>query len=368
MRNLFDSPLTNDDIEMPVQKKSAVKQHVYTPTIPSSISPIVSFFFAEESHVSIEHTQLQVLLATRFINRKKRSFTYEIVCAFTNGELCVTDCEQGITKQQMTHTGALSNHCVAQLWNGDIVCGYHDGTMRVFDKNSGKQLRVLKKHDQAITCLIQLSDRRLASSSDDGKILIWDKNLMYVDSTIVAGLLGVVCIAEIEGQRMIACYSKEERMVWWDIDTGKRVHFMMTRVLNVDNILHLYEDVIASYGDNRISIRKGSKCRRITEFLGHRGRITGLIKMKENNKIISCGDDGTIRVWIYVRGEEKGQCIRILEGHGPVTSIARLNDNMIASGYNNQTIRVWDILTGKCLNTYKVDHAIQFLTSFYAII
>lgn len=66
------------------------------------------------------------------------------------------------------------------------------------------------------------------------------------------------------------------------------------------------------------------------------------------NKLISCSEDKTIRVWNL----NSGACIRTLAGHADsVFCLQTLDNGEIASISFDKTIKLWHIQTGKCLDT-----------------
>ena len=56
-----------------------------------------------------------------------------------------------------------------------IVSGSHDGTLRLWNTDSGKCLRVLEGHrGWAIACAFSPDGRRIVSGSNDGTLRVWD--------------------------------------------------------------------------------------------------------------------------------------------------------------------------------------------------
>ena len=56
-----------------------------------------------------------------------------------------------------------------------IVSASDDGTLRLWDADSGECLRVLEgHHDSVSACAFAPDGRRLVSGSDDGTLRVWD--------------------------------------------------------------------------------------------------------------------------------------------------------------------------------------------------
>ncbi|PIO15961.1 hypothetical protein AB205_0186000, partial [Aquarana catesbeiana] len=73
------------------------------------------------------------------------------------------------------------------------------------------------------------------------------------------------------------------------------------------------------------------------------------------NRIVSGSDDNTLKVWSAVTGK----CLRTLVGHTGGVWSSQMRDNIIISGSTDRTVvsgsrdatlRVWDIETGQCLH------------------
>ncbi len=77
------------------------------------------------------------------------------------------------------------------------------------------------------------------------------------------------------------------------------------------------------------------------EFRGHAGEANSVTFSHDGDRIVSGGDDGTVRLW-DTQGQPIGQPFK---GHeGPVWSVAfSPNGDRIVSGCDNGTVRLWDL-------------------------
>ena len=69
----------------------------------------------------------------------------------------------------------------------------------------------------------------------------------------------------------------------------------------------------------------------------------------DGRQLASGSDDNTVRLWDV----ETGACVRTLEGHrSDVWSVCFSPDGrMVASGSDDKTVRLWDVETGACVKT-----------------
>ncbi len=80
-------------------------------------------------------------------------------------------------------------------------------------------------------------------------------------------------------------------------------------------------------------------------LVGHTSGVTALAVLP-GGTLASASSDDTVRVW----DPATGRCLRVLEGHtDDVNALAVLPDGMAASASEDGTVRVWDPATGRCL-------------------
>ena len=74
-----------------------------------------------------------------------------------------------------------------------------------------------------------------------------------------------------------------------------------------------------------------------------------VVGVTNDNLIISGSEDGTLRVWDF----KSGNCLHVLKGHSsPITALGLASEKrIIISGTDNGTVKIWDIETGDCLYT-----------------
>jgi WD40 repeat protein len=93
---------------------------------------------------------------------------------------------------------------------------------------------------------------------------------------------------------------------------------------------------------------------------GHGDWVTSVAFSADGGRLASGSEDNTVKVW----DAATGACMQTLEGHdGFMTSVAFSADGgRLASGSEDNTVKVWDAATGACVQTLEVGRAIAHLS------
>jgi len=213
------------------------------------------------------------------------------------------------------------------------LTGSEDLTIRLWDLQGGTCTKIFEGHRSTITALaFDQDDKRIASGSEDGSVRIWDKE-------------SGECLAEIKG------YVDEEYPL---IQAIRILEF------NGDNKLE-YEDATSRIQWNCQSDMKA--------------RTRNLVKLDSDEKyyVLHLEDDyfngGNICISKLVQDSDKyveGPILSVLKGHPCSMFSIKISpdDTVVLIGYDLGIMKLWDIKTGKCLNTF-IDHiGIVFVVGF----
>jgi len=90
----------------------------------------------------------------------------------------------------------------------------------------------------------------------------------------------------------------------------------------------------------------------------HSKCINSIQADENSNRLISCSDDNTIKIWNL----KSGRCLKTLNNHKNwVTSILLIPNNIFISGSYDKTIKIWRLNSYKCLKTLKNDSEVESL-------
>ncbi|CAG0884318.1 unnamed protein product [Darwinula stevensoni] len=79
---------------------------------------------------------------------------------------------------------------------------------------------------------------------------------------------------------------------------------------------------------------------------GHDDHVITCLQFS-GNRIVSGSDDNTLKVWSAVTGK----CLRTLVGHTGGVWSSQMANNIIVSGSTDRTLKVWNADTGQCIHT-----------------
>ena len=231
------------------------------------------------------------------------------------------------------------------------VCGSDDGTLRVWDIETGIYLTVQGGFKSPIGSLVVSNDRRCISASNDISLRVWDIATGKCER-VLEGHTGPIKALFInsDGTQCISG-SSDETIRIWDIEQEECLKVLEGFIGGFDTLCIIPDkkQCVGSSWDNSLRVWdiESGQCLRILE--GHRGMILSLATTPDGKLCVSGATDRTIRVWNL----ETGLCLMTLEGHiGPVTSLKIIRKGTrCISGSSDNTLRIWDIDTGVCLKT-----------------
>lgn len=102
--------------------------------------------------------------------------------------------------------------------------------------------------------------------------------------------------------------------------------------------------------ENETSSSKKSRLMKdILHLKGHDDHVITCLQFNPiSNLIVSGSDDNTLKVWSGITGK----CLRTLTGHtGGVWSSQLSPSNIVISGSTDRTLKVWNAITGECIHT-----------------
>lgn len=284
-------------------------------------------------------------------------------------------------------------NCLCVLQDRYIASGSSDHTIKIWDSLSdnikNKPIKTLNYHVDIVNSIIDIDKgNSFISSGRDDKLCLWDfkkiideENLpnngnsssnnnnkvpyndieyerrkifpqkyIFSESIIVYSL----CLLS-NGKIVISGRDESIKIVDKDL---KKVDIIIKKNTGpVLTVAEFSDNIIISGGiDNSIKIWDLNKLSCLDKYIGHKGQINSIIKIKYNNNMfISGSSDHFIKILTYdLKSDKKSkiECMGSLDGHkGPIFCLLELLDGRIASGSSDWTVKIWNLKDKSCMQT-----------------
>jgi WD40 repeat protein len=289
-----------------------------------------------------------------------------------DGTVRVWDLDPGETRHLPTGHDSVTAVAVSADGRRAVSGGAEGGGVRVWDLDSGETLDTQTglAYARAWAVAVSADGRRAVSGDYDGTVRVWDLE----SGTALRTLTGhayygfgdtVQAVAvSADGRRAVSGGAEGGAVKVWDLDSGETLHVLTGHAGGV------YEVTVSADGRRAVSsgddgavrvwdLAAGTQAVPATRGLRrwftapHRRyvippTVRSLSASADGSRAVSGYDDGTVRVWDL----DSGARLRTLTGHtGRVAAVAVSADGSRAvSGGADGTVRVWDLDSGKTLH------------------
>lgn len=261
---------------------------------------------------------------------------------------------------EMYYGGAFVSSVALTRDGKKALSGGGDGTMRLWDAQTGQCLRTFEVSDSRCVRGVGITPdgKKAVSGSEDGILKCWN----LVDGRCLSTLTGkktrgyLQCLDLSSDGCLILCGGNRDLQLW-DLPTGRLVRTINTHE-DVDHVAYQIYDVqlrkdhdlalsASAEGSVKLWDLKSGTCRGILR--GHESGVASATFDSGCQRVLSSGWDQIVRLW-DVQAKE---CIQTFRGHNDlVFSVAFTPDGKYAiSGSNDCTLKIWDIATGRCVRT-----------------
>ncbi|KAG8001413.1 Guanine nucleotide-binding protein subunit beta-5 [Nibea albiflora] len=192
-----------------------------------------------------------------------------------------------------------------------------------------KTKRVLKGHGNKVLCMDWCKDkRRLVSSSQDGKVIVWDAFTL----------------------NKILTSSGDGTCALWDVESGQLLqsfHGHTADVLSLDLAPSETGNTFVSGGcDKKANVWDMRSGQNIQSFENHESDINSVKYYPSGDAFASASDDATCRFYDLRADREVAVYQKDSVIFGASSVDFSMSGRLLFAGYNDYTINVWDVLKG----------------------
>ena len=239
------------------------------------------------------------------------------------------------------HSNAING--VAVTADGRRAVSASDKTLKVWDLESGEELRTLESHSGAVYSVTLTGDgRRVVSGSSDNTLKVWDLESDDEPWTLEghSGLVRSVALTG-DGRRAVSG-SSDNTLKVWDLESDDELWTLEGHSGGV-NAVPLTRDgrraISASY-DNTLKVWDLESGDELRTLEGHSDSVNAVALTGDGRRAVSGSDDKTAKVWDL----ESGQLLYSLEEHkDSVDAVTVFGDGLLASKSEDQTVILWDL-------------------------
>jgi WD40 repeat protein len=285
-----------------------------------------------------------------------------------DGTLRLWDIETGevIRVFRDVSEGELNNvHSVAFSPNGkSVLSGSADRMLRLWDVAIGEQVRVFEGHEGLVGSVAFSPDGQYALSGSCGRLddnmncitgesRLWDVQTGEDLRVFQGHEDGVTSVAFSPDGRTALSGSWDTTLRLWEVATGEQVRIFEGHEGRVSSVAFSPDGwyVLSGSGDGTVRLWDVQTGEELRVFQGYTNIISSVAFSPDGRYALSGSGDGTLRLWDVATGEQ----LRVFEGHEDgVKSVAFGPDGRTAlSGSWDTTLRLWEVATGEQVRIFE---------------
>ncbi|XP_016417705.1 guanine nucleotide-binding protein subunit beta-5-like [Sinocyclocheilus rhinocerous] len=230
-----------------------------------------------------------------------------------------------------------------------------------------KTRRTLKGHGNKVLCMDWCRDkRRIVSSSQDGKVIVWDAYTTNKEHAVTMPCTWVMACAYAPSGCAVACGGLDNKCSVYPLSLDKNENLaakkksvaMHTNYLSSCSFTNSDMQILTSSGDGTCALWDVESGQLLQSFHGHSADVLSLdlAPSETGNTFVSGGCDKKANVWDM----RSGQNVQSFETHeSDINSVKccimpvgihfhaeHQQGRLLFAGHNDYTINIWDVLKG----------------------
>ncbi|EDX87892.1 hypothetical protein S7335_5605 [Synechococcus sp. PCC 7335] len=228
-----------------------------------------------------------------------------------------------------------------------VAVGANDGNIWRWNYRTGESLQMLSGHTSWISAITYSPNQMLASGSEDRSVRIWRGNLCLRQLQGYSN--GIWSVAFNRQGTLLASGNQDRDLRLWSVQTGELLSTLRGHKSWIWSVSFspTRPTVASSSEDQTIRIWDIQSQQQKYVLTGHGDAVLSLLHAPDGS-LWSGSLDGTLKQW-----SEEGICLQTLNSHdGGVWTVAlSLDGQLLLSGSQDQTIKLWNPVSGSVIDT-----------------
>jgi len=227
-----------------------------------------------------------------------------------------------------------------------LASGGADNSIKIWDVNSGRELRALNGHTGWVKALAVSRDgRRLASAGNDRTVRIWDVVTGELLRNFSGHAAAVESLAFSYDGRLLASGGADNLIKLWDVAGGGEVQVLKGHSGAVTALAFSRDDSWLASGatDHLVKLWDTHSWREKLNLHRHNDRINALAFSTDNKLLASGSADGTVYTWRVGFDREQFAGNRMSRAALAVS----FSGNVLKAAFADGSIAQWDETNGK---------------------
>ncbi len=214
---------------------------------------------------------------------------------------------------------------VAFTPTGDHIASACGFTVRLFDVR-GQEVRRFSGHTATIKCLAFSADgKRLATGSEDKTVRTWDVSTGREVQRYTRHTQGITAVVFPPHANQLASASRDQTVRLWDLKSGLEAELLDAQAGNVldiavapdgkrlasahfDTIVRIWR--LEPLTDDAAAKGQDEKPRVVGECAGHKQMVSALAFTPDGKRLLTAGQDQSLRLWDLTTGAELASVTR----------------------------------------------------------
>ncbi|XP_017776830.1 PREDICTED: guanine nucleotide-binding protein subunit beta-5-like [Nicrophorus vespilloides] len=228
-----------------------------------------------------------------------------------------------------------------------------------------KPRRTLKGHQAKVLCSDWSPDKRhIVSSSQDGKMIIWDAYTTNKEHAVTMPTTWVMACAYAPSGNLVACGGLDNKVTVYplsldeDVTLRKKTVGTHTSYMSCCIFPNSDQQILTGSGDSTCALWDVESGQLLQSFHGHSADVMtiDLAPSETGNTFVSGSCDKLVLIWDM----RSGHCVQSFEGHESDVNSVKFHPSgdAVATGSDDSTCRLFDLRADKEVATYSKESII----------